>query len=80
MQDGLPLAWTAVTIATLRPGALVEVLVADPRAVADFSAWCRVTGNRLLEHTTEDGVLRLVIRKRELPTRPHRAGQARRAP
>jgi hypothetical protein len=38
--------------------------VADPAMVADFSAWCRATGNRLIAHTTTGGVLRLVIRKR----------------
>jgi TusA-related sulfurtransferase len=40
------------------------VRVADPALVADFSAWCRATGNRLLEHTSDNGVLRLVIRRR----------------
>jgi tRNA 2-thiouridine synthesizing protein A len=64
MDDGLPLAWTAVAMATMHPGDLVEVRVSDPALVADFSAWCRATGNRLVAHTDEGGVLHLVIRKR----------------
>ncbi len=64
MDDSLPLAWTAVTMATLRPGEVVEVRISDPGLVPDFSAWCRATGNRLLEHASNDGALRLVIRKR----------------
>lgn len=64
VDGGLPLAWTAVAMATMRSGDVVEVRVADPALLADFSAWCRATGNRMLEHTLEDGALRLVIRKR----------------
>jgi tRNA 2-thiouridine synthesizing protein A len=64
VDDGLPLAWAAVAMATMHPGDVVEVCVADPALVADFSAWCRATGNRLLEHASEDGLVRLVIRKR----------------
>ncbi len=64
MDDSLPLAWTAVTMAALRPGDVVEVRISDPGLVRDFSAWCRATGNQLLEHTSNDGAMRLVIRKR----------------
>jgi tRNA 2-thiouridine synthesizing protein A len=63
-QDGLPLAWTAVAMSTMRSGEVVEVRVSDSGMVPDFSAWCRATGNRLLEHTMAGGTLRLVIRKR----------------
>jgi TusA-related sulfurtransferase len=64
VDGGLPLAWTAVAMATMHSGDVVEVRVADPAQLPNFSAWCRTTGNRLLEHTLEDGALRLVIRKR----------------
>jgi tRNA 2-thiouridine synthesizing protein A len=64
VDDGLPLAWTAVAMSTMRSGDVVEVRVADPALLPDFSAWCRATGNRLLEHTSDNGVLRLVIRRR----------------
>jgi tRNA 2-thiouridine synthesizing protein A len=64
MGGGLQLALTAVAMSTMRSGDVVEVRVADPALVADFSAWCRATGNRLLEHTSDNGVLRLVIRRR----------------
>jgi TusA-related sulfurtransferase len=31
--------------------------------VADFTAWSQATGNQLLEHTSDGGTYRFVIRK-----------------
>jgi tRNA 2-thiouridine synthesizing protein A len=59
----LPIVKTAVAIKQLQPGELVEVLATDPGSVADFSAWSQATGNPLLEHTSEGGIYRFVIRK-----------------
>jgi tRNA 2-thiouridine synthesizing protein A len=59
----LPIVKTAVALKKLAAGDLVEVLATDAGSVADFTAWCRSTGNQLLEHTTEDGVYQFVIRK-----------------
>jgi tRNA 2-thiouridine synthesizing protein A len=64
LPDSLPLAWTAVAMARLRSGNLVEVRISDPGLARDFSAWCRATGNPLLGLTSDDGVLRLIIKKR----------------
>ena len=42
---------------------ILEILATDPGAVADFQAFCRQTGNELLEHSEEGGVYRFLIRK-----------------
>jgi tRNA 2-thiouridine synthesizing protein A len=59
----LPIVKTAVAVKRLRPGELVEVLATDAGSVADFTAWCRATGNQLLDHTADGGTYRFVIRK-----------------
>jgi tRNA 2-thiouridine synthesizing protein A len=59
----LPIVKTAVAIKRLQPGELVEVLATDAGSVADFTAWSHATGNELLEHTTDGGIYRFVIRK-----------------
>jgi tRNA 2-thiouridine synthesizing protein A len=60
----LPIVKTAVAVKRLAAGALVEVLATDPGSVADFTAWCRSTGNELVEHTSDGGVYRFVIRRK----------------
>ena len=60
----LPIVKTAQVFKELTPGELLEALATDPGSVADFDAWCRTTGNELIEHTEADGVYRFVIRKR----------------
>jgi len=41
----------------------LEILSTDPGSVADFQAFCRTTGNELLEHGEEGGVYTFLIRK-----------------
>ena len=41
----------------------LEILATDPGAVADFQAFCRTTGNELVEHSEEGGVYKFLIRK-----------------
>ncbi|MDP6183669.1 MAG: sulfurtransferase TusA family protein, partial [Gammaproteobacteria bacterium] len=41
----------------------LEVLSTDPGSVADFEAFCRTTGNELLEQTQNDDVYRFLIKK-----------------
>jgi tRNA 2-thiouridine synthesizing protein A len=60
----LPVVKTAMAIKGLQSGELLEALATDPGSVPDFAAWCRSTGNELVEQTTDDGVFRFVIRKR----------------
>ncbi len=44
-------------------GGTLEVLATDPGAVADFQAFCRTTGNELLEHSEDGGVYRFMIKR-----------------
>ncbi len=44
-------------------GGTLQVLSTDPGAVADFEAFCRATGNELLESTEEGGIYSFLIRK-----------------
>ena len=43
---------------------ILEILATDPGAVADFEAFCRQTGNELLEHSEDDGVYTFLIKKK----------------
>jgi len=60
----LPIVKTAMAMKAIESGQLLEALATDPGSVPDFAAWCRSTGNELVEQTTDDGVFRFVIRKR----------------
>jgi tRNA 2-thiouridine synthesizing protein A len=59
----LPIVKTAQAMKEMQPGELLEVLATDPGSVADFDAWCKSTGNELVEHGEDASVFRFVIRK-----------------
>ena len=59
----VPIVKTAKAVKELASGDLIEALATDPGSVADFAAWCRSTGNELVEQREQDGVYRFVIRK-----------------
>jgi tRNA 2-thiouridine synthesizing protein A len=44
-------------------GGTMEVLSTDPGAVKDFEAFCRQTGNELVESREEGGVFTFLIRR-----------------
>ncbi|MCK5042131.1 MAG: sulfurtransferase TusA family protein [Sphingomonadales bacterium] len=58
----LPILKTKKALKDVPIGETLEVLSTDPGSIADFEAFCRTTGNQLVEHTTEDGVYRFIIR------------------
>ncbi|MGZ8566976.1 MAG: sulfurtransferase TusA family protein [Actinomycetota bacterium] len=60
----LPIVKTAQGIRELASGELIEAMATDPGSVADFIAWCKATGNELVEQGEEAGVYRFVIRKK----------------
>jgi tRNA 2-thiouridine synthesizing protein A len=57
----LPILKAKKAIAELPKGATLEVLATDPGAVADFQAFCRATGNTLVEHSENGGIYRFLI-------------------
>jgi len=60
----MPIVKTAQAVKTIASGALVEVLATDPGSLKDFTAWCRSTGNELVEQGAEGTVYRFVIRRK----------------
>lgn len=58
----LPILKAKKTLKTLPKDALLEVVATDPGAVADFEAFCRTTGNELVESKSEDGIYTFVIK------------------
>jgi len=60
----MPIVRTAQAIKTLASGSILEVLATDPGSTKDFAAWCRATGNELLEQSVGGTVYRFVIRRK----------------
>ena len=59
----LPILKAKKALKEVSTGGTLEILATDPGAVADFQAFCRTTGNELLEHSEEGGVYRFVLKK-----------------
>ena len=63
MNCPLPILKTRKVIKGLAVGDTLQVLSTDPGSVRDFEAFCRSTGNELLESDEENGVFIFLIRK-----------------
>jgi len=62
MNCPLPILKARKALKEVPAGGTLEVLATDPGSVADFQAFCRQTGNELVEHTQEDSVYRFIIK------------------
>jgi tRNA 2-thiouridine synthesizing protein A len=60
----MPIVKTAQAVKPLPSGAVVELLATDAGSIKDVAAWCRATGNELIEQTVDDAVYRFVIRRK----------------
>jgi tRNA 2-thiouridine synthesizing protein A len=58
----LPILRAKKTLKDVPAGGTLEVLATDPGSVADFAAFCRTTGNELIESTANAGVYRFLIK------------------
>jgi len=58
----LPILRAKAALKKMPSGELLEVLATDPGSVADFEAFCRATGNELMESGADDGVYRFLIK------------------
>jgi len=58
----LPILKAKKALKDLPTNAVLQVVSTDPGSVADFEAFCRTTGNELLETQTGDGVYTFLIR------------------
>lgn len=59
----LPILKAKKALKELAVGDTLKVVATDPGSVSDFSAFCRTTGNDLVEQSEENGVYTYVIRK-----------------
>ena len=59
----LPILKAKKALNTLAGGNTLEITSTDPGSVADFAAFCRTTGNELIEQNEEGGVYTYLIRK-----------------
>jgi tRNA 2-thiouridine synthesizing protein A len=58
----LPILKAKKALKDVPAGGTLEIQSTDPGSVADFEAFCRTTGNELLESKTEDGVYVFVVK------------------
>jgi tRNA 2-thiouridine synthesizing protein A len=59
----LPILKVRKAIEKMQAGEVLQVLATDPGAAADFEAFCRQTGNELVDSSTEDGVYTFLIKR-----------------
>ena len=59
----LPILKARKALKEVPPGGTLEILATDPGSVADFEAFCRQTGNELVEKSQDDKVYRFVIKR-----------------
>jgi len=59
----LPILKAKKALKSMDAGTTLEVISTDPGSVADFAAFCRTTGNEMLEQNEADGVWTYLIRK-----------------
>jgi TusA-related sulfurtransferase len=60
----MPIIKTAQAVKTIRSGQAVELIATDVGSIKDVAAWCRATGNELIEQTSDGAVYRFVIRRK----------------
>lgn len=59
----LPILKAKKALKEVPAGGTLEILATDPGSVADFQAFCRTTGNELVEQSEDGGVFRFLLKK-----------------
>ena len=59
----MPIVKSAQAARSLPSGAVFELLATDAGSIKDVAAWCRATGNELIEQTSDGAVYCFVIRR-----------------
>lgn len=59
----LPIVKAKKALNELPPGGVLQILATDPGSKADFEAFCRATGNELVEASEENGVYTYLIKR-----------------
>ena len=60
----MPIVKTAQAAKVLPSGAVIELLATDAGSIKDVAAWCRSTGNELIDQTSDGAVYHFVIRRK----------------
>jgi len=60
----LPVLRTKKALNDMTSGQVLRVLATDPGSVRDFQAFCKQTGNELLQHGEDNGVFVFVLRRK----------------
>jgi tRNA 2-thiouridine synthesizing protein A len=60
----LPVLRTKKALNDMASGRVLRILATDPGSVRDFEAFCRQTGNVLLQHSESDGVFVFVLKRK----------------
>ena len=58
----LPILKAKKALKQVPAGGTLEILATDPGSVADFEAFCRQTGNELVESSNDESVYRFLIK------------------
>ncbi len=58
----LPILKAKKALKDVPPGGTLQVIATDPGSVADFEAFCRTTGNQLLDSTADGGTYTFLIK------------------
>lgn len=59
----LPILKARKALNAMQPGQTLAVLATDPGSVRDFQAFCRATGDALLDQVTDAGEYRFLLQK-----------------
>jgi len=59
----LPILRAKKALKDVPVGETLQVLATDPGAVKDFEAFCRTTGNELVESSVQDKVYKFLIKR-----------------
>ena len=59
----LPILKAKKALKEVPSGGTLEIIATDPGSVADFEAFCRTTGNELMESKSEGGVYTFLIKR-----------------
>ncbi|WP_338465606.1 sulfurtransferase TusA family protein [Novosphingobium sp. ZN18A2] len=59
----LPILKAKKALAAMDNGKQLEILATDPGSVKDFEAFCRTTGNKMVEQGQDGNVYRFIIER-----------------
>lgn len=59
----MPIVKTKKEMKDMEPGQVLEIHTTDQGAKSDLAAWAKSTGNEMLDHQEDGGVLKFWIRK-----------------